>query len=85
MNNWISIRKQKPKLDTPVLIFQQFKFGDAIKIAEFVEIPRKIKPKFGSRIEREKDGTVYGGYPEDNVTHWQPLPEPPRARITRSL
>jgi len=37
-------------------------------------------PKFGSRIEREKDGTVYSGYPEDKVTHWMPLPEPPKFR-----
>lgn len=77
---WISIRKQKPPLDTPVLIFQRRRFGAGIKIAEYVEIPRKKLPKFGSRIEREKDGTVYSGYPEDKVTHWMPLPEPPKFR-----
>ena len=33
-----------------------------------------------SAIQREKDGTVYSGYPEENVTHWMPLPEPPKFR-----
>ena len=77
---WISIRKQKPPLDTPILIFQRRKYGTTIKIAEYVEIPRKKLPKFGSAIQREKDGVVYSGYPEDDVTHWMPLPEPPKFR-----
>jgi len=81
--NWISIRKLKPPLDVKVLIFQQFKYGVTIKIAEFVRLHNKRLPKFGSRMEREEDGTVYSGYPEENVTHWMPLPEPPKLRPRR--
>ncbi|KKN21397.1 hypothetical protein LCGC14_0925820 [marine sediment metagenome] len=80
---WISIRKQKPPLDTKVLIFQRFKHGSIIKIGEYVEIPNKKLSKFGSRIQREEDGIVCAGYPLDNVTHWMPLPEPPISRPRR--
>ena len=75
---WISLRKQKPPLDTPILVFQRYRYGTHIKIVEYVRPHGKGLPKFGSAIEREKDGTVYGGYPEENVTHWMLLPDPPK-------
>ena len=62
---WISIRKQKPPLDTQVLIFQHSKYGTDIRIAEYVEIPNKLLPKFGSHVKREKDGTVITTFPVD--------------------
>jgi len=77
---WISLRKQKPPLDTPILIFKRYRYGTIIKIAEFVRPFNKGLPKFGSHIEREENGTVYSGYLEDNVTHWMPLPAPPKFR-----
>ena len=79
MGKWISIRKQKPPLDTPVLVFQRFKHGTIIRIAELV-IPFNCGlPKFGIDIQRD-EGLVYGGFPAKNVTHWMPLPEPPKFR-----
>ncbi len=76
---WISIRKQKPPLDTPILIFKRQKYGTTIRIGEYVRPHNKGLPKFGSNIERD-NGIVYGGYPEEHVTHWMPLPEPPKFR-----
>jgi len=77
---WISIRKQKPPLDTEILVFEKFKYGTNMYIAEYVRPFNKKRPVFGIDIEREEDGTVYGGFPLENVTHWMPLPEPPRFR-----
>jgi len=80
--NWVNIRKQKPPLDTPILVFRRFKYGVGIEIAEYVRPFNKKRPVFGIHIEREKDGYVYGGFPLERVTHWMPLPEPPRGRKT---
>ena len=77
---WVNIKKQKPPLDTEVLIFQLFKYGTHIKIAEFVKPFNKKRPVFGTHIKREENGYVYSGFPEENVTHWMPLPEPPKFR-----
>jgi hypothetical protein len=78
--NWISIKKQKPPLDTPVLVFEQRKYGTTITIAEYVRPFDKKRPVFGINIQREKSGYVYGGLSLDDVTHWMPLPEPPKRR-----
>lgn len=75
---WINKKKQKPPLNTPILAFLQFKYGTLIRIVEYVIPMGKKRAVFGSSIQREEDGTVYGGYPEEHVTHWMPLPEPPR-------
>ena len=75
--NWINIKKKKPPLDTPVLVYQLYPYGTQMKIAEYITVPSKKRPLFGVYIEREKDGTVYGGFPLDHVTHWMPLPNPP--------
>jgi len=77
---WISIRKQKPPLDTEVLVFQKFPYGTDIKIAEFVRPFNKKRPVFGIGIERDENGYVYDGFPLERVTHWMPLPEPPKFR-----
>lgn len=74
---WIPIKRQKPPLDTPVLVHQLFNYGTDIKIAEYVRLYGIRKPQFADNLDRESDGTVYGGYPVNHVTHWMPLPEPP--------
>ena len=76
--NWINIRKQKPPQDTEILVFQQFKYGTHIKIAEYVRPFNKKRLVFGVNTKREENGYVYGGFPLDKVTHWMPLPEPPK-------
>lgn len=83
---WINVKKEKPPLDTPIMVFERFKYGDDIKIAEYVRPFNKKRPVFGIHIKREDNGYVYGGYPLDHVTHWMFLPEPPhfRARIIKT-
>ena len=75
---WISVRKEKPPLDTEILIAQKFKFGYHIRIAEYVEVPGRKIPKFGTAIQRDENGEVYQGYPHENVTHWMLLPALPK-------
>jgi len=77
---WINVKKQKPPIDTLVLVYQRFKYGADIKIGEYVRPGNKKRPVFGMYIQRDKNGYVYGGYPLDYVTHWVPLPEPPKFR-----
>jgi hypothetical protein len=76
--NWTNVKKQKPPLDTKILVLERFKYGTLIYIAEYIKYRHYKRPIFGSNIEREKDGTVYNGFPLENVTHWMLLPESPK-------
>jgi len=82
---WVNIKTRKPPMDTEVLVFQRFRYGTHIKIAEYVRPFDKKRPVFGVDIRREKSGYVYGGFPLDNITHWMPLPEPPQYKKPREV
>lgn len=85
MNGWIPIKKMKPPLDTEVLVFQFRPFGTDIRIAEYIRLYGVGKARFGVNLSREKDGTVYSGFPITHVTHWMPLPKPPFQKIPPGL
>lgn len=82
---WISLKKEKPPPDTPILVFRHgwdithTRHWQHIEIAEYVLPPRyKKRMVFGMNITRGREtGKVRDGFPLDNVTHWMLLPEPP--------
>jgi len=80
---WINVRTSKPPIDTEILVFQRFRHGTHIKIAEYVRPFGRGRPVFSVNISREKNGDVYSGYPLNGITHWMPLPEPPTHRKTK--
>lgn len=82
MADWISVKKQKPPLDTKILVFERLRYGNLVYIGEYIKYRHYKRPLFATNIEREKDGTIYGGYPLEYVTHWMPLPEPPKFKIS---
>jgi hypothetical protein len=80
MTKWINVRKQKPPLDTPILLFVRYKYNPIIYIGEYVIPPYKKRPKFATNIFRASNGTLRGGFPLEEATHWMLLPEPPTFR-----
>lgn len=85
-DKWVSLRKVKPPRDTPVLVFRHgfditgTRYWEHIGIAEYVKPPYKKRLVFATNIQREKDGTVYAGYPLGGVSHWMLLPNSPRVK-----
>ncbi|WP_369588676.1 DUF551 domain-containing protein [Kingella oralis] len=70
---WISVEERLPELRQFVLIYDEnhqdeLKFGVAMFNGWEKENPTAWR-----------NWVVYGAYTPDYVTHWQPLPEPPKA------
>jgi len=61
---WISIKDRLPDIDKRVLIYLSH---GVIKVDE------RYKSLYGKQI-----GNWRYTYPETNITHWMPLPEPPK-------
>lgn len=64
MNKWISVKDSLPENDTNVLVFNPTatNYGCDVFMASF---------------ENKKFRAISGGYWEDGISHWQPLPKSP--------
>jgi hypothetical protein len=81
---WISVKKQKPPLNTRILLFIRYKYEPIIYIGEYLIPPGyKKRAVFATNVTRYKDGSIDNGFPLKYVTHWMPLPEWPKFRKPR--
>jgi len=87
MKKWIRLRKQKPPVDTPILVFRQGyditgeRYWSHTEIAEYIKPPYRKRFLFAVNLRRDKEGVVYEGFALDGVTHWMSLPSPPKRSI----
>jgi len=72
LNNWISVKDRLPKEDVAVLVYGQVLNDppDVIGVRRRYNGDQDWKHTWES-----EDGFIYR---EDDVTHWMPLPEPPK-------
>lgn len=75
---WISIKDKLPELDETVLIFDDWKSSDGsrikdIRVGHLSEFTTK-KTSSGITHNCEWKGTEFAF----NITHWMPLPTPPK-------
>ena len=66
---WISVKDRFPERDVDVLTY--FRWG-AFKIGRFDKDPDSLEYRW-----KFEDSNLYGDDMQD-VTHWMPLPEPPK-------
>jgi hypothetical protein len=76
--NWISVKERLPEYEVDVLLFDDWKSNDG-KIYKDVRVGylREVITRKGSDgiyNTCEWGGTEYAF----NITHWMPLPEPPK-------
>ena len=81
-NNWISVKKKLPEKPGQYLtVSNSFAGPKLIKTLMFVKDLRGMDPYALERTSQpgwyEWD-SEYGYYEYDTVTHWMPLPEPPK-------
>lgn len=93
MNGWISVKYRLPKFNQKVLAWVKKKDPEArfnrdgIYIAELRDKTPKPDPKgrhnFWGLPEFDSEWTVWAWsyFAEPDVTHWMPLPEPPKEDV----
>ena len=81
VQEWISVKERLPKKDGKYLVRRKCSYGSYLEILWFAKDGRKVcKYDF----EREWKNVWYwydrecGYITSDSVTHWMPLPEPPK-------
>jgi hypothetical protein len=75
LNNWISVKDRLPEEDIAVLVYGQVLNDppDVIGVRRRYNGDQEWKYTWES-----EDGFIYR---EDDVTHWMPLPEPPKEEV----
>ena len=83
MSNWISVKDELPDKDGSYLCFYKAKWSNIgyMDVYEFALNLEKVD-KYDFYRKRRSGwygyDDEYGYYEHDNITHWQPLPEPPK-------
>ncbi len=77
---WIPVSERLPEKDGKYLVFKQHHYGAWQDVVGFAKDGESVN-KYD--LENEKDvwynyDSEYGYYSIDSVTHWMPLPEPPK-------
>lgn len=71
-NQWISVKNNLPKEAVKVLIYTEY---NAIAYGFFTGAYYNNRPLFAMTINRNSERSWYE---EIRVSHWRPLPEPPK-------
>ena len=74
---WISTEDRLPELKVPVLIKEEY--VDEIQVAFLVSYSQTVKWQEQS-VNHICHGDAYCEFDVLDVTHWMPLPEPPKAK-----
>lgn len=76
MDNWIRVVDKMPPIGESVLIYRRFAIRHGVDVTNNQFIEQQID-WITNGIWDGKQWT-YDGYPTYDVTHWMPLPEPPK-------
>ena len=81
VQEWIAVKDRLPEEDEKHLVFEQSGGRTNISILWFAKDARKVdKYDFKGRWKNVWYGydSEWGHYTVDSVTHWMPLPQPPK-------
>jgi hypothetical protein len=81
MAEWISVKDRLPEEDGQYLVFQKHTYGTYTAVLRFAKDARKVdKYDFHRGWENVwyRYDSEWGYLTIDDVTHWMPLPQPPK-------
>ena len=81
VNEWISVKDRLPDKDGAYLVFEKGSYGNQIRTLRFAKDGRKVdKYDFhrGWKNVWYRYDSEWGHITIDSVTHWMPLPQPPK-------
>ena len=81
VQEWISVKDRLPDTDGKYLVFEQGTYGTDTRTLRFAKDGRKVD-KYDFRREWKnvwyRYDSEWGHITIDSVTHWMPLPQPPK-------
>ena len=81
VQKWIPVSERLPDKDGKYLTYYHNHFGDITRVLDFAKDARKVNKydfhQSWKKVWYEYD-SEYGYFTIDDVTHWMPLPEPPK-------
>lgn len=75
MSDWISVNDRLPEMNQVVMVYVPEFDGFEIQLSEWVEY---YEAPVSFSTETIKTGEGWADHDFDEVSHWQPLPEPPK-------
>lgn len=66
-NEWISVKDRLPEVGKPVLVYRGRCLGELMNVYVLLDEGRW-----------EDDYGYYGSAEDEGITHWMPLPQPPK-------
>lgn len=80
-SNWIPVTERLPEEDGTYLVFEKHRYGTQTRTIHFAKDARKVDKydfhRSWKKVWYEYD-SEWGHYTIDDVTHWMPLPQPPK-------
>jgi hypothetical protein len=80
---WIPVTERLPDQDGKYLVYQKFPYGNEIRTLGFAKDGRKVD-KYDFHREWKnvwyRYSSEWGYITIDGITHWMPLPEPPKMK-----
>ena len=70
MSEWIRVKDKLPEPETEVLVYRGNHFGDIMNVYTYL-----------GNGEWEDDYGYWARTEDDGITHWMPLPEPPKEEL----
>ena len=81
VQKWIPVTERLPDKDGKYLTYYHNHFGDITRVLDFAKDARKVNKydfhQSWKKVWYEYDSEC-GYFTIDDVTHWMPLPEPPK-------
>ena len=80
LHKWIPVTERLPYEDGTYLVFEKCTYGTPIRTLRFAKDGRKVDKYYFHRGWKNVwyYDSEWGHITIDTVTHWMPLPEPPR-------
>jgi hypothetical protein len=72
---WISVEKRLPEPYEKVLVYE--KYMDDIPVTAYLS-KNKIWVPYDEHFSVYGDGEIMNCFEQKNITHWMPLPDPPK-------
>lgn len=81
LGGWISVEERMPKKKGQYLTYTKWTYGNLIRLCNWTPKYNGCEEHLNGRAIWYNYDSEYGDYECKGVTHWMPLPEPPKEEV----